>query len=206
MYTNSQVDSAANVIIDNVIAGHLTLGSSQAGTPLALLQCSDGRPMSVSHTSAAPAMARWGCVGSAPEGGGGNGSASGGGSTYAFTPFNNSANGICIIDHSGDCFAVDRRTQRLSFIGPVSAVAIHDTGATPSRTYANARGLYKGTVLVGLAADGQRLADVYAVNLQSSGKRGPAFICDQKTYAEIYENPDRPGDALLRCTDQLASF
>jgi len=198
-FANTQVDGKANIVIDNVVAGYITLGTSAAGTSLAVTKCVDGRDMSLFSDPASATVGRYQCAGqaggAAPPGSGG-----GGGSSYNFTSFTGSGNGICIIDNSGDCFAIDSRTKLLSFLGPVQSVNINDQGATPSRTYGNARGIFQGNTLVGLSVDGQRLANVNSVPLSVRGLRGPAFLCTGGDLAEIYENPAKAGDALLRCS------
>ena len=208
-FVNSQVDASANVIISNVIVGYLALVPSTSGSQIAALKCSDGRRMRITSAAGASTQARHACDGAAPGGSdGGNASTGGGsGSTYAFTSFSGSANGICIVDRSGDCFAIDNKTGLLSFMGPVTAVAINDSGATPSRTYGNARGIFNGSTLVGLSVGGVRLADVSRVNLDRvGGGTGPAFVCNGQYYAEIFEDPNKPGDAILQCSSQQASF
>jgi hypothetical protein len=206
-YPNTRIGTDARIVVDGVAAGAVASGPNPAGLTVFYFRCDDGSQMSMGATNG---RATHGC----PVGGGaGGGSGAGGGGTgggsgsssYSFITITGSDNGVCILDNSNDCFAIDANTRRVSFLGRSGTVNVLDTTQVPANTYGNAQAVYSGGVLDGLALDGRRVATIRYVRL-TNGQLGAAFLCDERYYAEIYANPASPGDALFQCSRTLADL
>lgn len=207
-YANTRIGTDARIVVDGVAVGSVASGPNPAGLTVFYFRCDDGSQMSMGATDG---RATHGCrVGGGTGGGGGSGGGSGGGgggggTAYSFITITGSDNGVCILDNSNDCFAVDANTRQVSFLGRSGTVNVLDTTQVPANTYGNATAVYSGNVLEGLALDGRQVASIRYVRLVNGG-RGAAFICDERYYAEIYANPASPGDALFQCSTTLADL
>lgn len=204
VYTNSRVDSSARVFIDGVAVGTASRVTSTSGSSIVALRCNDGSAMAVRGHDNDGSRAQAIC-GSTGSNGGSSGSTGSVTSTYSFIRYNGSANGICIIDASDDCFAFDSKTGLLSFLGAVREVDVNGTDAQPAATYANSKVVYSVTAVDALSVAGTIQARVRRVRL-ANGATGAAFVCDDGNYADLYPDPARRGDALIRCTNQPASL
>jgi len=198
-YANTRIGTDARIVVDGVAVGSVASGPNPAGLTVFYFRCDDGSQMSMGATNG---RAIHGCP---VAGGGGGGTGGGGGSPYSFITITGSDNGVCILDNSNDCFAIDANTRRVSFLGRSGTVNVLDTTQVPAATYGNAQAVYSGGVIDGLALDGRPVATVRYVRLINGG-RGAAFICNDRYYAEIYANPASPGDALFECSSTLADL
>lgn len=200
VYANTRVDEWARVFIDGVAVGTASRITSTSGSSIVGLRCNDGTAMALRGHDNDGSRAQAVC---SSIGGSGSGT---GTSPYAFILYDGSANGICIIDASDDCFAFDSRTGLLSFIGAVREVDVNATDAQPAATYANTTVVYSGTNVVdALAVAGTVQARVRRVRLVN-GATGVAFVCNDGNYADLYPDPVRRSDALIRCTTQPAAL
>jgi hypothetical protein len=217
---NTRVDSEANLTISGIRVGGVFSERDAAGRSTAVLRCTDGSPLVLaatngvaSHVCLTAGAGSGGTGGGTGAGGGGGSGAVGGpmpggggaGTALRFITFNGSANGICVLDASNDCFAVDDAGFRVSFIGPLAQVVnVLDIQARPAATYTNTRVLLRDGALDALTVDGSVVASLRSIRLVN-GQMGVGFLCNgDRFYLDIYADPARPGSALHRCTDRAA--